>query len=99
MSLFESSVSAYCAGAASRGAHLRHYSLTSCLTYAAPKRIMQQYLEKSFPMAAELSEREVDLLAYQVRNVTLLRQISVHVPCKGECRNDCAGAHELHLTC
>jgi hypothetical protein len=33
--------------------------------------IMQQYLEKSFPMAAELTERQVDLLAYQVRNVTL----------------------------
>ena len=33
--------------------------------------IMQQYLEKSFPMAAELSEREVDLLAYKVRNMTL----------------------------
>jgi hypothetical protein len=53
--------------------------------------IMQQYLEKSFPMAADLSEREVDLLAYQVQNLTLSRQVSGHLLCNGDCSNKYAG--------
>ena len=33
---------------------------------AAPKKIMQQFLEKGFPMETDLSDREMDLLAFQV---------------------------------
>ena len=43
-------------------------SSASCVVWipAAPKKIMQQFLEKSFPMETELGDREMDLLAYQV---------------------------------
>ena len=50
--------------------------LQSCLTKAgiencscncaAPKVIMQQYLEKAFPLKTDLDNRSMDLLAYQV---------------------------------
>ena len=50
---------------------MTHNVSTSGLTakfcnYAAPKVIMQQYLEKAFPLATDLDNRSMDLLAYQV---------------------------------
>ena len=50
---------------------MTHNVSTSGLTakfcnYAAPKVIMQQYLEKAFPLAVDLDNRSMDLLAYQV---------------------------------